>query len=448
MEKNKEKFLVVILGVFMCLFLLEITLRITGYAHLNTVEKVNLDKKNQKGRVILCLGDSLTYGIGIPRYKTYPKQLEKLLQERFTTGLNIKVINKGCGGYNTAWVLKDLKSNLETTKPDIVTLLIGAQNFPNLWGFKSFLDKRTFKAKLIDVLYRIRLFKLIKFMFLDVKNKKMKSKYCRIDENLTFIIDNNGGLETEIAEYLYFQEGDSKKAIEWYKKALKKDPKNGFIYYRMGLNYWDLGKFHKAIKWFKKGVNVDPDNFANYRHLGHAYEGIGDFLKALKWYKKTIEVNPHDAESLRGVVEHSMNLNMYNEGIKFLKRYKKTNPLIKDLINILSEKKDFTKVIEEWIMLDLEEIIRICKNKGIKIIIQGYPHNTWERINKLLASISKKNKITFVDNLRTFNLLQKKGNQKENYFIPDEIHPNTKGHEIIAKNLYHKIIDEDWLKVN
>jgi hypothetical protein len=48
---------------------------------------------------ILCLGDSLTFGAGVPSEATYPKQLEALLNKNVEP--RYEVINAGVPGYDT-----------------------------------------------------------------------------------------------------------------------------------------------------------------------------------------------------------------------------------------------------------------------------------------------------------------------------------------------------------
>lgn len=50
-------------------------------------------------RRIVVLGDSLTFGWGVPEPETYPRTLERLLNE---SGRRVEVVNAGVGNYNTS----------------------------------------------------------------------------------------------------------------------------------------------------------------------------------------------------------------------------------------------------------------------------------------------------------------------------------------------------------
>jgi lysophospholipase L1-like esterase len=56
---------------------------------------------------ILALGDSVTFGMGVPQEETYPRQTEILLSEQ--RGAPVEVLNMGMPGYNTRHQLAQLR---------------------------------------------------------------------------------------------------------------------------------------------------------------------------------------------------------------------------------------------------------------------------------------------------------------------------------------------------
>ena len=68
---------------------------------------------------ILCIGDSLTYGYGLAKDKTWANLLGNCL--------DIKIINKGINGDTTPSMLNRLYENLIKHKPDI-TFIMGGTN--------------------------------------------------------------------------------------------------------------------------------------------------------------------------------------------------------------------------------------------------------------------------------------------------------------------------------
>lgn len=77
---------------------------------------------------ILCLGDSVTYGIIVPRDQSYPAQLEALWNERVETP-KVEVLNLGFPGTNSSRLVRDLPRLLDTFSPDIAIVMVGVNDF-------------------------------------------------------------------------------------------------------------------------------------------------------------------------------------------------------------------------------------------------------------------------------------------------------------------------------
>ncbi|MCB4790497.1 MAG: hypothetical protein LHV68_01280 [Elusimicrobia bacterium] len=72
----KRKIVLILLGIFLSITLLEIGLRLSGYTYLYLQEYGNRKALNNKGTYrILCLGESTTAG-------QYPQYLEEELNNR------------------------------------------------------------------------------------------------------------------------------------------------------------------------------------------------------------------------------------------------------------------------------------------------------------------------------------------------------------------------------
>lgn len=76
--------------------------------------------------VILSVGDSLTFGLGVPAEKTWPALLEAKLKTDGYPG--VKVINAGSSGATTAFGLSTLKFHLKRGKPDLIIYALGAND--------------------------------------------------------------------------------------------------------------------------------------------------------------------------------------------------------------------------------------------------------------------------------------------------------------------------------
>ncbi|MDP8257111.1 MAG: SGNH/GDSL hydrolase family protein [Candidatus Alcyoniella australis] len=83
--------------------------------------------------LIICLGDSHTYGVGAPKGRDYPTTLELVLNER--AGMQgFAVLNLGQPGHNSSDALLELESFIEQSpvKPDLLVLCVGKNNMNSL----------------------------------------------------------------------------------------------------------------------------------------------------------------------------------------------------------------------------------------------------------------------------------------------------------------------------
>lgn len=126
--KNKEKkkrspFVKIGFSLLVLLVSLEAGLQI---AHVVAAElRADSHIKHPGAPVILCVGDSHTYGTSLPEEDSYPSQLEDELKRR---GIVTNVINMGIPGQNTSELRRSLPRLLDRYGPDIVIILICSNN--------------------------------------------------------------------------------------------------------------------------------------------------------------------------------------------------------------------------------------------------------------------------------------------------------------------------------
>jgi lysophospholipase L1-like esterase len=94
------------------------------------------------GQNIICFGDSLTYGTGAPREKSYPTQLSELI--------GLPVINAGIPGDTTARALQRLERDVLSHAPRIVLITLGGNDL------KNGVDKKTAFQNLNDIVRAIQ----------------------------------------------------------------------------------------------------------------------------------------------------------------------------------------------------------------------------------------------------------------------------------------------------
>jgi hypothetical protein len=81
----------------------------------------NLEKKHSGELRILLLGDSVTFGWGVPIEATFGRKLEGILASKL--GRPVRTVNTGVGGYNTVQEYAVLRTYADVIEPDVVVLL-------------------------------------------------------------------------------------------------------------------------------------------------------------------------------------------------------------------------------------------------------------------------------------------------------------------------------------
>ncbi|MFC1593182.1 hypothetical protein ACFL4C_04130 [Candidatus Omnitrophota bacterium] len=359
MNNKKQK----IMALFIVTFLLEIGLRIAGgmYLKKTSLKNQSLSSAAKNAYTILCLGNSYTYGAGAGPGGSYPNHLQNMFDKKLKNR-NINVINKGLLTLNSAELLQRLEGFIKQTNPDLIILRTGSPNetFSNYVGYRSYLKRenkyKSFSKKLPfalnDYLYRnIRVYRLISLLFKDLKEEpRKKSTYKNTEE-------------------LYQQEG--------YKEA-NKYRKTIFLAFisRQKVNI-DKQGVKQALNWFKKGVAIDSDNVLNYYALGILYRYLNEEQEAMKWYIKGIQAQPRFREgdmpnySFVGLLllrDNTQDKKIKKAIDEYIDKFNRTNPENSDSLLYLTNEE-----IQEWIESDIKEIVRIIRERQIKLIIQNYP---------------------------------------------------------------------------
>jgi lysophospholipase L1-like esterase len=101
--------------------ILAIGILFLGYVVFFPSPGVEPDKSDY--RMIICFGDSLTYGTGAGEGMDYPSQLSQML--------NKPVINAGVSGDTTGRALSRLKRDVLSKNPDIVMITLGGNDLKN-----------------------------------------------------------------------------------------------------------------------------------------------------------------------------------------------------------------------------------------------------------------------------------------------------------------------------
>lgn len=453
------------------LALLEFGLRVTGVILFRSDISNELKKSRSfVGTKILCVGDSFTNGGMVKRDKTYPALLQQRLDDSapeidtvFEEGVrisNTKVINAGVCAMNTWELSQKLPKWIDSSNPDVIILLIGSANVFNP------MKNRLFEVRVVRVFLMIfmNLYSLIVSQdttppadfggpfskpelphtrysdYQNYINNRQKINKPRPGDPLHTMwyhhnigktdeairhgmkaLANKGADEIDIIlalTHFYFETRDLSKAEDMLVNAGNKYPGSERIH--EGLSYYyrefaddrrkDL-RLGDAIKYYLKAIKSDTMEHYNYYWMSEIYyiQSRYDSKMIYSELKRILEANPGLAESA-----------MFN-----------------NYLGVYRDRQREEAEVEQWIYNDLEQIVLLCKDKGIRLIVQNYPIS-YPMANGVLKEIADRYSLPFVDNLSVFKDLE----AKKKYLF-DKEHCTAEGHRIMVDNIYKVLLTQE-----
>jgi len=428
--------MLIISGLFFCLILLEIGLRLSGFIFLSLQEYRNKESIQQKGGFrILCLGESTTALGG--KY-AYPNQLEEILNQH-NTGIRFSVVNKGVPAIVSSDILANLEKYLSKYHPKIVITMVGI-NDSYIKQYKGIMNNNTV------FLDKLRIYRLVKLVLMNIINKiKRGGIYKKIARG-------NTELEKFIqAEYLAREANELNPLGRWdYLKLIlnhinssrhfivedlfNRDIESGSIsslsYILLGAPFDFKGEKAQAVALFEKALKLDPQDMVASMILAGCYTDLGKFTQARGLIEKAIDRNPEEDKLYGALAICYEKKGEYGVAEEY---YKKANELRLKLHNTMT-------------INNFYKIKQILDRKGIQLVCVQYPMRSVESLKKIFAG---QKGIIFVDNEKVFKkAVRREGYDKYflNMFGGDFGHCTPKGNRLLAENIANVILKEYFNK--
>ncbi|MCK4407590.1 MAG: tetratricopeptide repeat protein [Bacteroidales bacterium] len=113
---------------------------------------------------------------------------------------------------------------------------------------------------------------------------------------------------------------DHRNALNWFEKAVKKNPNYALAYYRIGYCKYILGRYNECIEAYKQAICINPDFSTAHDGLGIAYSELRRYNESIESFKQSIYINPDNADGHRFLGLAYWGLGRYNECIKSFKQ--------------------------------------------------------------------------------------------------------------------------------
>lgn len=115
------------------------------------------------------------------------------------------------------------------------------------------------------------------------------------------------------------KEQDFKKAISFFKKAVKIDPKFAFAWDNLGISYRKLNEYDKAISAYENSLKIDPNGMMPLQNIAIVYQYKKEYLKAIDTYKRLEKLSENNPEIYYGIGQiYAVNLKNYEKGLDYM----------------------------------------------------------------------------------------------------------------------------------
>ncbi|WP_238474240.1 tetratricopeptide repeat-containing serine protease family protein [Pseudomonas cavernicola] len=97
--------------------------------------------------------------------------------------------------------------------------------------------------------------------------------------------------------FAYGKSGQSAKAIEAYRQAVRINPEYAEAWYNLGVVYGKSGQTTSAIEAYQQAVRIDPEDADVWNNLGAVYGDSGQIAKAIEAFQQAVRINPEFAKA-------------------------------------------------------------------------------------------------------------------------------------------------------
>ncbi|EGC31666.1 hypothetical protein DICPUDRAFT_39606, partial [Dictyostelium purpureum] len=136
------------------------------------------------------------------------------------------------------------------------------------------------------------------------ENTSSKLNNNNDNNNIIVLINNQNSTGFFYMGVTFYENGDSKMALESYKRALELNPIYPEALCNVGVIYKNLGEILPAIEYYQRALQFNPNYLLVKNNLAIAYNDLGtqtkmkgDLVQSKRYYKKSLFYNSKHAET-------------------------------------------------------------------------------------------------------------------------------------------------------
>ncbi|MBN1586923.1 MAG: hypothetical protein JW937_05770 [Candidatus Omnitrophica bacterium] len=296
------RLLSILVGVLLAGVVLELALQVSSFvAQSQVLSQRSLGRDAERGRTVLCIGDSFTRGIGVKELESaYPTQLEKILNQRMPEH-EWEVVNSGIPGWNSSQNLVALRRTLASSSPQFVCILAGLNDQgsrASVGEAKELLSQTNTTATSTGWTWRWRTAYLLKQLLRPHFHSPVlaEQEEKKADKRLP---PNDGTVSAHMSEYWYWlarhNMGRAREALFSALSALRseEDP----LRFEIACGLRQVGAVSDAQKELERYLRHHPKDARPLTELAWAAFDAGDIDEAESRLAKVIAMNAGSSQT-------------------------------------------------------------------------------------------------------------------------------------------------------
>ncbi|MBU4305875.1 MAG: hypothetical protein KJ893_09720 [Candidatus Omnitrophica bacterium] len=476
--KRFKKISLFFLGCCLVLFTLEAGLQVSSFiAHRFFLPQYDFPKIHTANtRIIFCLGDSFTYGIGAGFNHSYPAQLEEILNQR-SKGLNFKVYNLGVPGYNSTQVANRLRTVVTSCKPDAVVVLCGCNDN---WNFRDMKWHWNWGTLAVDsLLSKLRVYRMATVFFQNMRQSGVNPvKHDSLPAVRKILVKGNDEQKLVAYANIYRDAGYYEQAKVFYEKSLFLKPSSRVALMELGRCYKLNREYNRAVETFGGMLKNNVDDSPVYEELDDVFRRLNVIEEPIAFYTALLKKFPGNKQIRRRLSKTYVHLGgtlykngqvdeaycLYSDAVILDPENKKAQKLL-ETMRIFRELRgtnknsilslspfDILKFVEGYLIIKIMPIKKItddllienlsamaalCREKEIPLIFSGYPREIPEKIKELALQ----DNIPLVEHERCFARLLAAAPLEVYFISEDDPHCTRLGYRVMAENIAEAVLE-------